>query len=145
MKKPFSKKKDAYQRNFIKLPSDLSHYINHRKVKAEMFYLYALIIDYYNEDEFGYAFPNKDTLALKYGKTTRTTGDHLSILRDIGLIEIIEGTIHGNAYVPYEPLTSEEFYERYPDAWDNYLESLRKLEESRKQASARMARYRDKD
>jgi len=144
MSKPFSKKKDAYQRHFIKLPSDLSHYIYHKEVKAEMMYLYALIVDYLNEDEFGYAFPNVDTLALKYGKSTRTTNAHLKILRDVGLIEFIEGTMYGRAYVPYEPLEADDFYEKYPDAWNAYKSNIKKLEYERAQARIRMQTYREK-
>lgn len=144
MSKPFSKKKDAYQRHFIKLPSDLRHYVHHPQVKAEMMYLYALIVDYLNEDEFGYAFPNVDLLALDYGKTSRTTSDHLKVLRDIGLIEIIDGTMHGKAYVPYEPLEKDDFYEKYPEAWDAYKRSIKRFSELRQQSKLRMQAHRDK-
>ncbi|MDA1577574.1 helix-turn-helix domain-containing protein [Bacillus cereus group sp. TH228LC] len=128
MRKPkiFRKAKGAYKGNFIKLPSNLKYYVYHPKYKAEMSYLYALIVDYFNE-EFGYAWPSTNRLAMEYGKAEKTVRTHLNVLEELRLIQKRRGLL-GNSYRPYEPLDEDEFFEAFPDAKKVYDRALRKLE-----------------
>lgn len=124
--KVFRKAKGAYKGNFIKLPSNLKHYVYHPKYKAEMSYLYTLIIDYFNE-EYGYAWPSTHRLAMEYGKAEKTVRTHLNVLEELRLIQKRRGLL-GNSYRPYEPLDEDEFFEVFPDAKKAYERALRKLE-----------------
>ena len=127
--KVFRKTKGAYKENFIKLPSNLKHYVYHQKYKAEMSYLYALIVDYFNE-EVGYVWPSTHRLAMEYGKAEKTVRTHLNVLEELQLIQKRRGLL-GNSYRPYEPLNEDEFFEVFPDAKKTYERALRKLEVER--------------
>lgn len=125
-------------RKFIPMPSDAMHYIHHDKMSADKLYLYALLIDYYNVDE-GAAWPSQERLAVDYGKTSKTVGNHLKDLEAVGLLAI---PIKGK-YIPLEPLTAEKFYERFPKAWTNYKQALEVSEKRRENDHIRWAAYRD--
>ena len=139
-RKVFDKRNPSDEREgrfFIPLPSDAKHYIHHDKIDAGKLFLFALIIDYYNED-LGYAFPSRERLSVDYGKTSKTTGNHLRDLEKAGLIEI---PARGK-YVPLEPLSEKEFYETYPKAWTNYKKSYQNFEKRREADLARLRRFR---
>lgn len=142
-RKVFDKSKGGYKGTFIMLPSDLKNYVYIKGYRAEMSYLYALIIDYYNKEE-GCAFPSIERLAREYGKSKRTTGEHLKKLQEVGLIAIIPRGNNTNAYIPYEPLPNDELFEQNPEAWDNYKQRLAELEEERKQSRIRLEEWRKK-
>jgi hypothetical protein len=76
-------KREKGDGHFIKLPSNVKHYVYHPKFKSEMTFLYALIIDLHNV-ELGYAYPSIEQLAFYYGKTRQTTSTHLDVLKEVG-------------------------------------------------------------
>lgn len=126
-------------KHFIPLPSDARHYIHHDKMSADKFYLYQLIIDHYNPTpEYGYAFPSIERLSVQYGKTPDTTSRHLDDLKEVGLIDFPEKGF----YLPLIPLPEDEFYEKFPKAYENYRESLRKSDTRRSAAAERMRAWR---
>ncbi|HDR7382381.1 hypothetical protein CN575_16755 [Bacillus wiedmannii] len=101
---------------FFRLPSELRHYIFMKGYKAEMNYLYALIVDAYNANK-GCAFPSQYTLSKYYGKDETTVRRHLAVLEQVGLVKIIgNGKGKGNFYQPLVPLTEKELFRKYPDA-----------------------------
>lgn len=123
-------------RKFIPLSSNVKHYLHHDKIDAGKLFLYALIIDYFNVDE-GAAWPSLERLAVDYGKTSKTTGNHLKDLRDAGLIMIVGR----GRYVPLEPLSAEEFYKQFPNAWANYKKALETAEKRREADLIRLREY----
>lgn len=125
-------------RKFIPMPSDVRHYVHHERMSADKLYLYALLIDYFNVDE-GAAWPSQERLAVDYGKTSKTVGNHLKDLEAVGLLAI---PIKGK-YIPLEPLTAEDFYKKFPDAWTNYKDALETSEKRRENDLIRWAEYRD--
>ncbi|PEF24964.1 helix-turn-helix domain-containing protein [Bacillus pseudomycoides] len=105
---------------FFRLPSELRHYIFMKGYKAEMNYLYGLIVDYYNAEK-KCAFPSQYTLSKYYGKDETTVRRHLAVLEKVGLIKIIgNGKGKGNFYIPLVPLTQGELFRKYPDAAAKY-------------------------
>lgn len=140
MLKPYDKgNPSAEGRTFIPLSSNAKHYMHHDKMDAAKLFLYALIVDYYNVD-LGYAFPSQERLAVDYGKTSKTTGSHLKDLRDVGLIAIPAS----GKYVPLEPLSEDEFYRKYPEAWENYQNAYKEHERRREADRKRLEEYRSK-
>lgn len=123
-------------RNFIPLSSNAKHYIHHDKMDAGKLFLYGLIVDYYNVDK-GVAWPSLERLAVDYGKTSKTTGNHLKDLREVGLILIVGR----GQYVPLEPLGEDEFYRAYPKAWENYTKALETSEKRREADLIRLQEY----
>ncbi|MFC4103616.1 helix-turn-helix domain-containing protein [Paenibacillus xanthanilyticus] len=127
---------------FVKVPYELLfRYTLLPKYKAEMSTLYALLIHYFNV-ETGYAWPNVDTLALSYGKSVRTTSEHLAILEEYGLLS---ACYDGNKklFRPLAPIEDEaEFYRQYPaaEAERKRRETVREVE--RKRSADNMARRR---
>lgn len=119
---------------FIRLPKELMDYIYAPKYKAEMSTLYGLISNYYNA-EYGYAFPNVLRLAREYGKTEKTTRNHLRVLQELGLIKITP-TRGNNQYVPYVPLNRDELFNTYPEARERYKDALM-AEDNEKKRSLR--------
>ncbi|MGX5467598.1 helix-turn-helix domain-containing protein [Bacillus toyonensis] len=105
---------------FLRLPSEIRHYIFMKGYKAEFNYLYGLIVDYYNADK-KCAYPSQYTLSKYYGKDETTVRRHLAVLEKVGLIKIIgNGKGKGNFYIPLMPLTQEELFRKYPDAAAKY-------------------------
>ncbi|WP_336883848.1 hypothetical protein [Priestia koreensis] len=139
----FNKAEKQEDTFFIKMPSDLTHYVHLKDYHAEISYLYLIIVDFFNV-KLGYAFPNIDQIAVKYGKSKETTRKHLAILKKYELIGVIDTEEKGHAYVPYVPLTSDEFYDKYTDAFNNYRDKLKRLHSDRVSARDRMKRFRDK-
>lgn len=133
------KRGDAH---FIKMPSELRHYIYLPDCKAEMNFLYALIVDLWNKD-LGYAYPSQDKLAMYYGKALNTTKEHLRILQKYELIEMAINS-QGKTYVPLEPLPEEEFFVEYREADQRYLDGLLQIETEREAARLRMVKSRQK-
>jgi DNA-binding transcriptional ArsR family regulator len=112
--------KSQSEGNFIKLPSDIRHYVYIDGYKAEMSYLYALIVDYYSVEKH-YAFPSQYTLAKDYGKSQKTVGEHLQVLKSVGLIDIFDnerGKV--NYYKPLTPLSKEGLFAKFPKAAEKY-------------------------
>lgn len=122
---------------FIPLPSDARHYVHHSRMSAEKLFLYQLIIDYYNVEK-GFAHPSVERLAVNYGKSDKTTSAHLEDLKAVGLIDFPEKGF----YVPLAPLSSDEFYERYPEAWENYKRAYNRYEKRRSDGVERMKKWR---
>lgn len=133
------KREDAH---FIKMPSELRHYIYLSDFKAEMCFLYALIVDLWNV-ELGYAYPAQEKLAMYYGKALNTTKAHLQILKKYDLIEISDDRA-GKQYVPLEPLKEDEFFAKYREADRNYRTRLRQIELDREAARLRMIKSRER-
>ncbi|SFP99345.1 helix-turn-helix domain-containing protein [Salibacterium halotolerans] len=121
--------------HFIRLPSDLTWYIHVDGYRAEMNYLYALIVDFYNVD-YGYAYPSVMRLARHYGRNEKTTSAHLSTLRDVGLIDYSD-TSQGRVYVPFVPLTRDELFASSPQAERNYLDRLAQEQSERDRSAQR--------
>src|SRR5690625_3630660 len=126
-------------RKFIPLSSNAMHYIHHDKMDASKLLLYALIVDYFNVNE-GVAWPSLERLAVDYGKTSKTTGNHLKDLREAGLIL----TVGRGRYVPLEPLSAEEFYKEHPKAWENYTKARETSEKRRKADLVRLRDYEER-
>jgi len=139
-KQVFNKMKMDENLQFIKLPSNIRHYVNLADFKAEMMFLYALIVNYYDAD-LGYAFPSQDTLAIDYGKTPKTVRQHLSVLKKYELIQM--GYIDKKAiYRPLLPLDDKTFFSKYPSAWKNYQAAIKKRDEERVKDNARLIKWR---
>ena len=135
-------KKREEDAHFIKLPSELRHYIYLPEFKAEMAFLYALIVDLWNAD-LGYAYPSQDKLAMYYGKALNTTKEHLRILKKYELIVMNTNSL-GNTYVPLEPLPEHEFFVKYREANQQYRDRLKQIEADREAARLRMVKSRQK-
>lgn len=102
--------------HFIKMPSDLRHYLlmSPYGFTADTLLVYLLLVDKYNVNQ-GYAFPSQYTLALEMGKSLRTVKRHVGVLKDIGLLEVIRrGVGKSNYYRPLLPLDREKMLDRYP-------------------------------
>lgn len=124
---------------FIPLPSDALHYIYHERMSADKLFLYALIIDYYNPKE-GYAWPAVETLAVKYGKAPDTTSKHLDDLKEAGLIDFPEK----GYYIPFVPLSEEEFFLEFPQAMESYQLTTKRYEERKAASKERIRQWRAK-
>ena len=124
---------------FTPLPSDAFHYVHHPKMTPDMLFLYALIIDYYNVEE-GFAYPSEETLSIDYGRATNTVSKHIDILKEVGLIDFPE---KGN-YVPLKPLSSAEFYEEFPEAWERYKKKYDSVNDRKEKARIRVREWRSK-
>lgn len=135
-------KKREEDAHFIKLPSELRHYVYLPEFKAEMAFLYALIVDLWNA-EMGYAYPSQEKLAMYYGKALNTTKDHLKTLKKYGLIEMKRNS-QGMTYVPLEPLLEHEFFVKYREADYAYKERLKQIEIDREAARLRMMKSRQR-
>jgi hypothetical protein len=133
-------KKRGEDEHFIKLPSELRHYIYLPEFKAEMCFLYALIVDLWNA-ELGYAYPSQDKLAMYYGKALNTTKAHLKTLQKYGLIETGYNS-RGKVFVPLEPLNEHDFFVKYREADAAYKEGLRQIEIDREASRVRIAKSR---
>jgi Helix-turn-helix domain len=141
-RKVYDKTKKREDAHFIKMPSELRHYVYLPDYKAEMNFLYALIVDLWNKD-LGYAYPSQEKLAMYYGKALNTTKTHLKTLQKYGLIEMTDTTA-GKQYVPLEPLKEEEFFIRYREADRCYKDRLRQIEIDREAARLRMIKSRER-
>jgi len=124
-KHPFNKAEKGEDKYFVKMPSDLMHYVHIPGYKPEYNYLYTILVDFYNVD-FGYAFPTEWKIGRVYGKQDpKTVRNHLRVLERVGLISIHKP--RGNKiYVPYEPLSREELFKVCPEAQKSYEEHIRK-------------------
>jgi hypothetical protein len=137
-RKPIDKKNPGGNgKHFIAFPSDAKHYVHHPKMAPEKLFLYQVIIDYYNE-EAGCAFPSLETLTIHYGKSYNTTGRHIEDLKAVGLIDYPEK----GYYVPLQPLTADEFYAEFPDAWARYKKTYDSMESKKTKGKARMQEWR---
>lgn len=128
---------------FVKTPHALLFdypFVN--KYKAEYTVLYNYIVHYYNEKE-GYAWPNVDTLALYYGKSVKTTSQHLQALYELGLIERTKVGMKYQ-YKPIQPLEGSAFYERFPEATINKQSRIKERDRERERAASNMARKRER-
>jgi hypothetical protein len=141
-KKIYDKTKKREDAHFIKMPSELRHYIYLPDYKAEMNFLYSLIVDLWNA-EMGYAFPSQEKLAMYYGKALNTTKAHLRTLEKYELIEMRDTTA-GKQFIPYEPLKEEEFFIKYREADRCYRDRLRQIEVDRESARLRMVKSRER-
>jgi DNA-binding transcriptional ArsR family regulator len=129
-------------KHFVKIPSELvHHYTYHPDFKAEHSYLYAIIVDYYNADE-GYAYPNRDTLAMRYGKNPKTLDAHLAKLKGLDLMKVVVREDGKNVYIPLEPLAENDFYLKYPEALEEYKRRLKYRDTERVKAKERMQKFR---
>ncbi|MFB4160592.1 helix-turn-helix domain-containing protein [Geomicrobium sp. JSM 1781026] len=130
-KSVFNKKERTEDEYFIKLPSDIAHYMYVPGISARHTFLYAMIVDYYNPD-YGYAWPSYIKLATDLNRSTQTVGQDLRKLYDAGLIEIIKVPSKDyNRYVPYKPLTQGELWLACPEAGENYRAKIKQLDEER--------------
>jgi hypothetical protein len=141
-RKVYDKTQRREDAHFIKMPSELRHYIYLPDFKAEMCFLYSLIVDLWNAD-LGYAYPSQEKLAMYYGKALNTTKSHLKTLEKYNLIEI-SGTGAGKIYVPLEPINAPEFFVKYPEAERCYRDRLRQIEIEREAARLRMIKSRER-
>lgn len=133
-------KKREEDAHFIKMPSELRHYIYLPEFKAEMCFLYAVIVDLWNA-ELGYAYPSQDKLALYYGKALNTTKAHVKTLQKYGLIETGYNS-NGKVFVPLEPLNEHDFFVKYREADAAYRAGLKQIELDREASRVRMAKSR---
>jgi replication initiation and membrane attachment protein DnaB len=142
------RKREVYDKtnavgHFFRLPTEIRHYVYLPKYKAEMSYLYALLVDFYNTNH-GYAFPSEITLAFNYGKTEKTTAQHLGILEEYGLVKIIRTKGKVSKYIPIKPLPVNQLFEDYPIARDKYEERERKAVEERERNKENLRNYLDR-
>ncbi|MCG7318568.1 helix-turn-helix domain-containing protein [Brevibacillus laterosporus] len=72
--------------------------------------LYGILTHYYNVEE-GYAWPNVDTLVFHYGKNAKTTGEHLDILEEYGLLRT-QMDCAKKLFVPVDPESSVEEFDK---------------------------------
>lgn len=126
-------------RKFIAFPNSACHYIHHDIINAEKLFLYTLLIDYLNVTE-GAAWPSNERLSVDYGKSSKTTGRHLRDLEEAGLVAIPSK----GRYIPLEPLTPEEFYAKFPNAWTNYKDALANAEKRQEDDRQRLREYRER-
>jgi len=134
---------------FTALPQNIHHYIYHPEMKAEMVFLYGIIVDFYNVEE-GYAFPALTTLEMRYGKHRDTVSKHLFTLRKLGLIDFPVKEVKGKehiadaAYVPLVPLDQSDFFTQSPEAFEMYQQSIKKRDEQRESGKKRINNWRSK-
>lgn len=100
---------------FIRIPKGIEKYLDLPSVESEMFVLYAIISDLYNERE-GYAYPSIAHLQLRYGKSEATVRKHLNVLQKVGLIDVYKRKGMTDFYIPRLPLSDNDFYRVFPDA-----------------------------
>ncbi|MBM7838345.1 DNA-binding transcriptional ArsR family regulator [Alkalihalobacillus xiaoxiensis] len=123
---------------FIKLPSNLAHYVYISGYKAEMNYLYALIVDHFSVEK-GFAYPSQLRLARLYGKDLKTLRNHLRKLREVKLIDY-EEEAPTKVYVPLVPLTQEELWAQAPEAERRYKDVVKKESDERMRGAENWAR-----
>jgi DNA-binding transcriptional ArsR family regulator len=136
-------KPEQKKQPFVKTPNPLLFlYTFLPTYKAEMTVLYGLLVHYYNANE-GYAWPNEDTLAFYYGKTTRTTREHLKVLKECGLVSMkkVDGKWR---YKPLTPLDDDQFFARFPDALAEKEAREKARDEERERVAVSMANLRAK-
>jgi hypothetical protein len=120
--KVFNKKEKNEDSFFVKMPSGLMNYIHIPGYEPEYNYLYTIIVDFYNADQ-GYAYPTEHQIARRYGKKEKAIRRHMAVLERVGLIKTSKS--NGNKiYVPYQPLTKEELFEKCPEACRSYLDYI---------------------
>jgi hypothetical protein len=124
---------------FHRLPKELMAYVYLPEYKAELSVLYGIIAEYYNPDH-GYAWPSIARLSLDYGKSERTTSEHLRILAKYGLI-FKRRTQMGNRYVPLMPLNKDQLYAKYPEAEEALLSAEKRVDQERERHRQRLEIY----
>ncbi|CAN7225187.1 hypothetical protein [Rossellomorea sp. LjRoot5] len=137
-RKPINKENPgANGKHFIAFPSDAKHYVHHPRMAPEKLFLYQLLIDYYNVDK-GYAHPSLETLTIHYGKSYNTTVRHIEDLKVVGLLDYPKK----GYYVPLQPLTADEFYADFPEAWERYKKAYDSMEGKKSKDKTRMQEWR---
>lgn len=136
----FDKSKKTEDAHFIKLPSNLRWYIYVDGFLSQMNYLYALIVDRFNVEQ-RYAYPSRLDLAREYGTTPKTLGVHLEKLRDVGLIDFHRLDTGNYVYVPFEPLTKAELFERCPQVEQNYKAKIKETDVERARSAESWLRF----
>ncbi|MCM3093831.1 MULTISPECIES: helix-turn-helix domain-containing protein [unclassified Cytobacillus] len=121
--KVFNKKEKQSDTFFVKMPSDLMHYVHIPGYEPEYNYLYTILVDYYNPDQ-GYAYPTEPQICRKYGKKEKAVRRHLAVLERVGLIKSSKPKAN-KIYVPYQPLSKEELFEKCPEARRSYLDYVK--------------------
>lgn len=108
--------KHEEDKNFVKTPVDLLHYLIMQPYgfTTETMYLYQIIVQWYSK-KTGDAFPSQYAMAKRLCKGTSTVKRHIGVLRDLGLVKVKQsGAGRSNRYEPLRPLSVEELIERYP-------------------------------
>ena len=104
--------------NFTKVPNELYQlYTRLPGFNGNHVLLYAILTSYHN-DEYGYAFPDQDELALCMNCHPNTVGRIAAKLSDVGLVEYKRRYAGGN-YVYYvkPPINDRRsFFEMFPEA-----------------------------
>ncbi|KAB7674920.1 helix-turn-helix domain-containing protein [Bacillus sp. B1-WWTP-T-0.5-Post-4] len=101
---------------FVRTPANLFHYMNMQPYgfTAETLFIYQIIVQYFRKED-KYAYPSQYALAKLLKKNLSTVKRHVALLRDVGLIKVInKGRGTNNYYQPLIPLTELELFERFP-------------------------------
>ncbi|HDR6286400.1 helix-turn-helix transcriptional regulator [Bacillus toyonensis] len=104
------------QVSFVRTPANLFHYMNMQPYgfTADTLFIYQIIVQYFRKEE-KYAYPSQYALSKLLKKNLSTVKRHVALLRDVGLIRIInEGRGTNNRYQPLVPLTESELFQRFP-------------------------------
>lgn len=134
MEKVVYDKKKVYEGYFCyRVPKCLSSYVYLENFKAEHITLYSIIADFYNE-EYGYAFPTVDTISLLYGKSNKTTSEHLRVLEKYSLLDIHKSEKGNNIYIPILPLEQDGLFTKYPKAKERYEKVVKAKEIERERS-----------
>lgn len=93
--------------------------------------LYIVLMSYWNA-EFGYAFPTKVDLALMLNCGINKPARLTKVLEKYGLVTCVprDRSLFGSndIYYVYEPITTlADFYDKYPEAEQNYKERFQRL------------------
>ncbi|WKA56816.1 transcriptional regulator [Planococcus shixiaomingii] len=123
--------KGSIDKNYEKLPHDLSNYVELGLITLTDSWIYMKLTQFYNSD-FGYAFPTITQLMIysrKYSKSTI----HQSIknLVAAGLLQKGKTSKGNNIYRTYKPLGKEELYKLVPEK----VQELREIEAKLLQAN----------
>jgi hypothetical protein len=120
--KVFNKLDTSIGLHFVKMPSDLMNYVHVPGYEPEYNYLYTIIVDFYNADH-GYAYPTEHQIARRYGKKEKAIRRHMAVLDRLGLVKV-EKPNGNKIYIPYQPLSQEELFEKCPEARRSYLDYI---------------------
>ncbi|QWI60972.1 transcriptional regulator [Bacillus mycoides] len=118
---------------FIKVPASILDYLALQEYgfNADSIVIYQIIVQSYNKKD-GYAFPSQYKMAEILKKSIQTVKRQISILSDVGLIEVKRrGLGRSNYYRPLRPLGKEDLFERYPRAKQFDLDFSESVEEQR--------------
>lgn len=129
--------------NFTQAPNAIWRlYTRLPDFKSDHALMYVVLMDYYN-DEYGYAFPTRWTLAERLNCGENKPGELAKVLKKYELIDYDrKGKRTNNVYYLLAPISDEEkFYAKWPQAKEHYEKKKAMFDERRKQGEENRKEY----